>query len=138
MLYFGTGHEIKVREKNSYGGAFRLFSAARIFLIGSVLTSRLILGRDSIELKYLVSSKLLRRSDIAGSACFRRSTFPAGLAAQVRRAEKTQNPAVFPDRRGVPDWFIDISNLDREDLQKSQAELEAAATTVDSPAMETS
>jgi len=67
MLYFGTGHEIKSsREEFILVGLSALFLLLGIFLMGSVLTSRLILTADSIELKYLVSSKLFRRSDVAG------------------------------------------------------------------------
>src|SRR5260370_12516723 len=140
MIYFGTGHEIKSsREEFILVGLSAFFLLLGIFLIGSVLTSRLILTADSIELKYLVSSKLLRRSDIAGFRILPTQYIPT-LVLEPKSAEqkKLKIPLYFRTDEAFADWFIDISNLDREDLQKSKAGLEAAAVAVDSPGMETS
>jgi len=140
VLYFGTGHEVKSsRDQFMLVGLSSLFLLLGIFLISSVLTSRLIVSADSIELKYLVSSKLFRRSDIAGFRILPTQYIPT-LVLQPKSAEqkKLKIPLYFRTDEAFAEWFTDISNLDREDLQKSKAELEAAATTVESPGMETS
>src|SRR6266478_2211943 len=77
IAYFGTGHEVKgPRDEFMLVGLSALFLLLGLFLFGSVLTSRLIVSADSIELKYLVSSKLYPARTSRVFAYFRRSTFP--------------------------------------------------------------
>jgi len=103
VLYFGTGHEVKSsRDQFMLVGLSSLFLLLGIFLISSVLTSRLIVSGDSIELKYLVSSKLFRRSDIEGFRILPTQYIPT-LVLQPKSAEqkKLKIPLYFRDRRGV-------------------------------------
>jgi hypothetical protein len=127
MIYFGTGHEVKgPRDEFMLVGLSALFLLLGIFLMGSVLTSRLILSADSIELKYLVSSKLFRRSDIAGFRILPTQYIPT-LVLQPKSAEqkKLKIPLYFRTDEAFAEWFIDIPNLDREELGRSMAEVEA-------------
>jgi len=120
-------------------GLSSLFLLLGICLLGSVLTSRLILSADSIELKYLVSSKLFRRSDIAGFRILPTQHIST-LVLQPKSAEqkKLKIPLYFRTDDAFGGWFIDIPNLDREEFQKSKAELEAAAAAYASSTMEAS
>jgi len=137
MIYFGTGHEVKgPREEFMLVGLSALFLLLGIFLIGAVLTSRLILTPDSIESKYLASSKLFRRSDIAGFRILPTQYIPT-LVLQPRSAErkKLKIPLYFRTDEAFPAWFIDIPNLDHDELGHSMAELEAVVAR-DSPGMD--
>jgi len=127
MIYFGTGHEVKgPRDEFMLVGLSALFLLLGLFLIASVLTSRLIVSADSIELKYLASSKLLRRSDIAGYRILP-TQYISTLVFQPKTAErkKLKIPLYFRTDAAFGEWFIDIPNLDHEDLGQSMAELEA-------------
>lgn len=67
IIYFGTGHEMtSVRSESILVVLCSLFLLLGIYLVSAVLTARLILGPDFIEVKDFLSSKLLRRLDIAG------------------------------------------------------------------------
>jgi hypothetical protein len=103
-----------------------LFLLLGIYLIITVLTSRLILSPDFFEVKDFLSSKLLRRSDIAGYRILP-TQYIATLVFQPKAAEqkKLKIPLYFRSDKAFAEWFIDIPNLDREELGQSMAELEA-------------
>jgi len=126
IIYFGTGHEMTTMQSQLILiGLSLLFLLLGIFLIGSVLTSRLIVSADSIELKYLFSSKLLRRSDILGYRILPTQHIST-LVFQPKATEqkKLKIPLYFRTDGAFGQWFIDIPNLDREELGQSMAELE--------------
>ena len=127
MLYFGTGHEVKsLRDQFMLVGLSCLFLLLGIYLISVVLTSRLILNPDSIELKYFLSSKLFLRSDIAGYRILP-TQYISTLVFQPKASEqkKLKIPLYFRTDKAFGDWFIDVPNLDHADLGQSMAELEA-------------
>jgi hypothetical protein len=138
MIYFGTGHEMtSMRQQAIFVVLSFLFLLLGIYLISAVVTSRLILNADSIELKYFLSSKLFRRSDIAGYRILP-TQYISTLVLQPKTVEqkKLKIPLYFRTDEAFAEWFIEIPNLDREELQKSEAELEAASAAHDSPSME--
>lgn len=140
MIYFGSGHEMtSVRSQITFVVLSFLFLLLGIYLISAVLTSRLILGPDSFEVKDFLSSKLFRRGDIAGFRILP-TQYISTLVLQPKAAEqkKLKIPLYFRTDEEFAVWFIDIPNLDREEFQKSEAELEAAAASHDSPSMEAS
>jgi len=127
IIYFSTGHEMtSVRSQSILVVLCSLFLLLGIYLISAVLTSRLILGTDFIEVKDFLSSKLLRRSDIAGYRVLP-TQYISTLVFQPKPAErkKLKIPLYFRTDNAFGEWFIDIPNLDREDLSQSMAELEA-------------
>ncbi|HWY06673.1 MAG TPA: hypothetical protein VNY24_07405 [Candidatus Acidoferrales bacterium] len=127
MYYFGTGHEMtSVRSQLALVVLSFLFLLLGIYLNTAVLTSRLIFGPDFIEVKDFLSSKLLRRSDIAGYRILP-TQYISTLVFQPKAAErkKLKIPLYFRTDAEFGGWFIDIPNLDHEDLGQSMAELEA-------------
>jgi len=139
MFYFGSGHEMtSMRQQSIFVILSFLFLLLGIYLISAVLTSRLILNADSIELKYFLSYKLFHRADIAGYRILP-TQYISTLALQPKATEqkKLKIPLYFRTDEEFALWFIDIPNVDHEELQQSQAELEAVAAH-DSPSMETS
>jgi len=137
IIYFGAGHEMENdRQKFIFVGLSALFLLLGIYLIGAVLTSRLILGPDFIEVKDFLSSKLLHRSDVAGFRILP-TQYISTLVFQPRAAErkKLKIPLYFRTDRAFGQWFIDIPNLDHEDLGQSMAELETVVAR-DSPGID--
>lgn len=127
IAYFGTGHEMtSVRSQFALVVLSFLFLLLGIYLITAVLTSRLILGPDFFEVKDFLSSKLLRRSDIAGYRILP-TQYISTLVFQPKAAErkKLKIPLYFRTDAAFGEWFIDVPNLDSEDLGQSMAELEA-------------
>jgi hypothetical protein len=127
IIYFGTGHEMtSVRSQLALVVLSFLFLLLGIYLITAVLTSRLIFGPDFIEVKDFLSSKLLRRSDIAGYRILP-TQYISTLVFQPKAAElkKLKIPLYFRTDQAFREWFIDIPNLDHEELGQSMAELEA-------------
>lgn len=139
-IYFGTGHEVtSKRQEFMLAGLSALFLLLGIYLISAVLTSRLILGPDSFEARDFLSSKLLRRTDISGFRILP-TQYISTLVMQPKAAQqkKLKIPLYFRTDEAFAEWFIDIPNLDREEFQKSEAELEAVAAADYSPGMEAS
>lgn len=139
IIYFGTGHEMtSLRSQFTLVALSFLFLLLGIYLITAVLTSRLILGPDFIEVKDFLSSKLLRRSDIAGFRILP-TQYISTLVFQPKDAQrkKLKIPLYFRTDEAFALWFIDVPNLDREEFEQSQAELESAAAS-DNPGMEAS
>jgi hypothetical protein len=127
IIYFGTGHEMtSMRSQFALVVLSFLFLLLGIYLIAAVLTSRLILGPDFIEVKDFLSSKVFYRSDIAGYRILP-TQYISTLVFQPKAAErkKLKIPLYFRTDDAFREWFIDIPNLDREDLSQSMAELEA-------------
>ncbi|HET6931488.1 MAG TPA: hypothetical protein VFI45_14280 [Candidatus Acidoferrum sp.] len=127
MYYFGTGHEMTTMSSQvALVVLCFCFLLLGIYLLAAVLTSRLILGPDFFEVKDFLSSKLLRRSDIAGYRILPTQYFST-LVFQPKAAErkKLKIPLYFRTDKAFREWFIGIANLDSEDLGKSMAELEA-------------
>jgi hypothetical protein len=127
IIYFGTGHEMtSVRSESILVVLCSLFLLLGIYLISAVLTSRLILGPDFIEVKDFLSSKLLRRSAIAGYRILP-TQYISTLVLQPKAAglKKLKIPLFFRTDGAFGEWFIGIPNLDSEDLGQSMAELEA-------------
>jgi hypothetical protein len=126
-VYFGTGHEMtSLRSQLTFVVLSFLFLLLGVYLIVAVLTSRLILGPDFIEVKDFLSSKLLRRSDIAGYRILP-TQYISTLVFQPKATEqkKLKIPLYFHTDASFGGWFIGIPNLDSEDLGRSMAELEA-------------
>jgi hypothetical protein len=137
IIYFGTGHEMtSLRSQSILVVLCSLFLLLGIYLISAVLTSRLILGPDFIEVKDFLSSKLLRRSDIAGYRILP-TQYISTLVFQPTPAErkKLKIPLFFRTDAAFGEWFLGIPNLDREDLGQSMAELEAVVAR-DTPGIE--
>ena len=137
MYYFGTGHEMtSVRSQFALVVLCFFFLLLGTYLITAVLTSRLILGPDFFEVKDFLSSKLLRRSDIAGYRILP-TQYISTLVFQPKAAEqkKLKISLYFRTDEAFGEWFIDIPNLDREELGQSMAELEAVVAH-DSPGID--
>ena len=137
IIYFGAGHEMaNERQKFIFVGLSALFLLLGIYLIGAVLTSRLIFGPDFIEVKDFLSSKLLHRSDIAGFRILP-TQYISTLVFQPRAAErkKLKIPLYFRTDEAFALWFIGIPNLDSEDLGQSMTELETVVAR-DSPGID--
>jgi len=127
IIYFGTGHEMtSMRSQFALVVLSFLFLLLGVYLISAVLTSRLILGPDFIEVKDFLSSKVFYRSDIAGYRILP-TQYISTLVFQPKAAErkKLKIPLYFRTDDAFGEWFIDIPNLDREDLSQSMAQLEA-------------
>ena len=127
MLYFGTGHEMtSLRSQLALVVLSLLFLLLGAYLITAVLTSRLILGPDFFEVKDFLSSKLLRRSDIAGYRILL-TQYVSTLVFQPKAAEqkKLKIPLYFRTDGAFGQWFIEIPNLDHAELGQSMVELEA-------------
>ena len=127
IIYFGTGHEMtSTRSQFALVVLCFLFLLLGIYLISAVLTSRLILGPDFIEVKDFLSSKVFYRSDIAGYRILP-TQYISTLVFQPKAAErkKLKIPLYFRTDAAFGEWFIGIPNLDHEDLGQSMAELEA-------------
>jgi hypothetical protein len=127
ILYFGTGHEMtSVRSQVALVVLSFLFLLLGAYLISAVLTSRLILGPDFIQVKDFLTSKLLRRTDIAGYRILPTQHIST-LVFQPKDAQqkKLNIPLYFRSDQAFAEWFLDIPNLDREDLSQSMAQLEA-------------
>jgi len=126
IIYFGTGHEMTTMQSQLALVVLSfLFLLLGIYLITAVLTSRLTFGPDFIEVKDFLSSKLLRRSDIAGYRILP-TQYISTLVFQPKAAErkKLKIPLYFRTDGAFGQWFISIPNLDHEDLGQSMAELE--------------
>ena len=137
MYYFGTGHEMtSVRSQVALVVLCFLFLLLGTYLITAVLTSRLILGPDFFQVKDFLSSKLLRRSDIAGYRILP-TQYISTLVFQPKAAEqkKLKIPLYFRTDGAFRQWFIGIPNLDQEELGQSMVELEAVVAR-DSPGVD--
>jgi len=137
IIYFGTGHEMTTMQSQLALVVLSfLFLLLGIYLITAVLTSRLIFGPDFIEVKDFLSSKLLRRSDILGYRILP-TQYISTLVFQPRAAErkKLKIPLYFRTDGAFGQWFIDIPNLDHEDLGQSMAQLETVVAR-DSPGID--
>jgi len=107
IIYFGTGHEMtSMRSQFALVVLSFLFLLLGIYLIAAVLTSRLILGPDFIEVKDFISSKVFYRSDIAGYRILP-TQYISTLVFQPKAAErkKLKIPLYFRTGHAFREWF---------------------------------
>lgn len=126
MYYFGTGHEIQnSREQATFVVLSFLFFLLGSYLLTFVVTSKVILRSDSIELKDILTSRALQRTDIAGRRMVpTRYNSTLVLVPHLTDQKKLRIPLYVEIDPAFQDWLNTIPDLDAEDLAKSESEIE--------------
>jgi hypothetical protein len=127
-VYFGTGHETKSTGETAMLVAVCFaFVALGVVLILYMLTTKVVLAADAIELRDFLQSRKLRYEDIAGRrmiAAHSASTLVLlPKRAGAKRVKITQ--LIQMDSLSLA-WLSTLPDLDAEELAKSAAEIAAS------------
>ncbi len=128
MWYFATGHESKTAEE-----AMMLTAVCFAFVIlGGVLilymlTSKIVLYADAVEVRDFLLVRKLRREDIAGRRLID-GHYVSVLALVPKRAEakKLKITQIMQTDAVFDAWVATLPDLDAQELEKSASEITAS------------
>jgi len=126
--YFGTGHEVETPQEGTVLTLICLgFVALGGALVLYVLTSKIVLYADAIELRDFTRVRRRRRDDIAGRRKID-AQYVSVIALVPKRPELKQLKItqVMQTDALLEAWLATLPDLDAEDLQKSAAEIAAS------------
>ncbi|MFL6712790.1 MAG: hypothetical protein ACJ8LN_07655 [Sulfurifustis sp.] len=126
--YFGTGHETKSADDAAMLVAVCLaFVALGGFLILYMLTTRVVLSADAIELRDFIRRRKLRRDDIAGRRVVD-AHYYSTLVFVPKRAETKplKIMSIMQTDFFFQAWFATLPDLDAQELEKSASEILAS------------
>lgn len=123
--YFGTGHEMRsVREAIGFSVLSLMFCLLGAYTMISVLTFRVTLRPESVEMKACFSAKTMQRRQIAGYRLIpTRNVDTLVLVPSTRESKKLRIPVFMKIDSAFEEWLDRIPNLDHQERASAEAEL---------------